>query len=68
VSYSNYADMLRAQGTLGPADIEKIQDQIIESVLDRIEQMPDFNQKSAYDMGAREYKSAVVKLVKGMRR
>lgn len=68
MSYSPYMDMLQAQRRIGPADALKIEDQIIEAVLDRVEQMPDFLQKSAYDMGAREYKANVIREIKGMRR
>lgn len=66
MSYSNYSDLLRSQGVIGASDQLKIQQQIITRVLDRIEQMPDFNEKSLYDQGAKEMKAAVIKEIKRM--
>lgn len=37
-----------------------------EAIVSEIEMLPSFNQKSAYDMGARDMKSAIIKTVRGM--
>ena len=65
-SLSNYLDMLVAQGEIGPGDRQKIYEQIIESIVDTIEIMPSFNQKSAYDMGARDMRFAIIREIQGL--
>jgi hypothetical protein len=47
-------------------EYERVKKEIVDAVLLRIELLPSFNQKSAYDMGARDMKNAIVREVKAL--
>ena len=67
-SLSTYMDLLVATGALSPSDRQKIIEQIIDSVVDAVDNLPSFNQKSAYDMGSRDMRYAIIKEIQGLKR
>ena len=48
-------------------EYEQVMEETKERIVTRIELLPSFNQKSAFDMGARAMKEAVIREIQNLR-